>query len=1487
LMAESSPQLAALSPEEKRTLLAQLLRKKAQQSRSFPLSFAQERLWFLDQLEPANPVYNLSAAFRLKTSINAEILQQSINAIVQRHAILRTTFTAGEGRPMQVVTPTAVLAVSVVDLRDLPAIERESCLQRVVAEDARTPFDLTHGPLLRVTLLQVKDEEHVLLVTMHHIISDGWSIEVFLREGLFLYEAFCTGQSSPLPPLSLQYADFAVWQRQWLQGEALEAQLAYWRHQLAGTPSVLALPTDRPRPAVQTFRGARYPVLLSKPLTEALTALSRRTGGTLFMTLLAAFAALLYRYTGQHDIVIGSPIANRSRAELEELIGFFVNTLALRLDLSGDPSFLELLRRAREVCLGAYAHQDLPFEKLVEELQPARNLSHNPLVQVMLVLQNTPLSTLAGTEGTLDLVEIPRETAAFDLTLNLWERPEGLCGWCEYNTALFNVDTIARMMSHLEILLRNVTAQPQHPLSALSLLTRTEYQQVLVEWNATTVDYPKNTCLQELFEAQVERTPEALALVYEGTHLSYRELNQRANQVAHYLRRLGVGPEVLVGLCMERSLEMVVGLFGILKAGGAYVPLDPEYPKDRVAFMLEDAQVSVLLTQEHLGVALPSHTATPVCLDSEWEAIAQEREENPCREATADNLAYVIYTSGSTGKPKGVMISHRGICNRLLWMQETYRLSERDRVLQKTPFSFDVSVWEFFWPLLNGAGLVMARPGGHRESAYLVKLIAEQQVSTLHFVPPMLQVFLGEPGLETCACLKRVICSGEALPFELQERFFARLSAELHNLYGPTEASVDVTFWACERESERRLVPIGRPIANTQIYILDSRLAPVPVGVPGELHIGGIGLARGYLSRPDLTAEKFIPDPFANAVGTRLYKTGDLARWLPDGNIEFLGRIDHQVKIRGFRIELEEIEAILSQHPAVASAVVLAQDNEADNKRLVAYVVPQPEQALTSSALRGFLKEKLPDYMVPSAFVLLEALPLSPNGKVNRQALPLPALARPSLEQPFVAPRTPTEKTLAGIWAEVLGIERVGIHDDFFELGGHSLLTTQVAFRTRQAFQAEFPLHCLFEAPTVSGLAQVIDRILLSGSVMTGPMMTIADLKVDATLDPSIRPAITPSELGTEPAHVFLTGATGFLGAFLLHELLRQTQADIYCLVRASSPAEGAKSLQRTLELYSLWNAPLSSRIIPVVGDLARPLLGLSAEQFQSLAAKIDVVYHNGALVNFIYPYSALKATNVLGTQEILRLASHHHVKPVHFISTLSVFLSSDALAGTVVREDDNLNEGARLYGGYAQSKWVAEQLVMIARSRGIPVCIYRPGLIAGHSQTGVWNTNDFASRVIQSCIQLGSVPDLDTTVDLVSVDYVSRAIVYLSRQHTSLGKAFHFANPQPVPVNDLVQWLRACGYPLRQMSYEQWYTALTIDDGWKRTLLPFLLPKQIPIEQLHPPKIDCRNTVSGLAESDLACPLVDVSLLQTYLSYFKRSGFLAAVQTNRELGTP
>ncbi|GIV97573.1 MAG: hypothetical protein KatS3mg057_2230 [Herpetosiphonaceae bacterium] len=1003
--------------------------------------------------------------------LNAEAWERALNAIVQRHEALRTTFVAGEGEPVQVISESLQLHLPLVSLEALPPDEREAQLRALVLAESQQPFDLAHGPLIRGVLYRLGADEHVLFLSMHHIVSDGWSMGILIRELALLCQEFSGGEAARLTPLPIQYADYAAWQRAWFQSEEAARQLDYWRRQLAGAPTLLELPTDKPRPPVQSYRGATYNFRLPAELSQALAGLSQGEQATLFMTLLAAFQTLLYRYSGQEDILVGSPIANRTRAELEGLIGFFVNTLVLRADLSGNPSFRQLLHRVRQTTLDAYAHQDTPFERVVDELQPQRSTSHTPLFQVMFILQNTPMPAITTETVRIRPLELDGGAAKFDLTLAFEETPEGLRGSLEYASDLFEEATIRRMAMHYEMLLRAIVRSPDTGIADLELMDSTELQRVVREWNDTAVDYPEPGWIHQCFEAQAERTPDALAVVFEDQFLTYAQLNARANQLAHYLRTLGVGPETRVGVCLERSLELVVALLGILKAGGAYVPLDPSYPAERLAFMLHDAQVPVLLSHSTLGERLPAFAGHLLCLDRDWPAIAACSSANPDVRLDGDNLAYIIYTSGSTGTPKGAMNSHAAIRNRLLWMQQAYQLTPSDRVLQKTPFSFDVSVWEFFWPLMVGARLVVARPDGHRDSAYLIELIAREQVTTLHFVPSMLQLFLADPAVERCSSLRLMICSGEALSAALSQRVGERLpQVALHNLYGPTEAAVDVTAWPCA--SDGRSVPIGRPIANTQIYLLDRRLRPVPIGVPGELYIGGVQLARGYWNRPELTAERFIPDPFSAQAGARLYKTGDLARYLADGAIEYLGRLDHQIKLRGFRIELGEIEAALLRHPDIREAVVVAHQEHDGDARLIAYIVGEQGQMPAQHELMAFLKQTLPEYMVPAVFVPLEALPLSPNGKLDRRALPAPTLARPDLARPYVAPRSGMEQTLAAIWQELLGIEQVGIDDNFFDLGGHSLLLAQARNRLQTALGRPIAMIELFEYPTIRTLVQ-------------------------------------------------------------------------------------------------------------------------------------------------------------------------------------------------------------------------------------------------------------------------------------------------------------------------------------------------------------------------------------------------------------------------------
>jgi amino acid adenylation domain-containing protein/non-ribosomal peptide synthase protein (TIGR01720 family) len=1048
------------------------------------LSFAQQRLWVLDQLEPGDPAYVIFRAVRLRGALDAEALGRALTEIVRRHEVLRTTLAAVDGEPAPALLPADAVPLPVANLTALPPLEREAELTRALTAEAAQSFDLAAGPLLRARLFALAEDDHALVLTMHHIVSDAWTLGVLNDELGALYQAFTAGAPSPLPELPIQYADYARWQRRWMDGAVLDGELGYWRGRLAGAPQALDLPSDRRRPPVESHRGARAAVALSPELSAALKDLSRREGVTPFMTLLAAFEVLLHRYTGQTDLLVGTPIANRAQTATEKLCGLFLNTLVLRAEIDPEQPFRALLRGVREAALGAYAHQDLPFERLVTELSPERDRSRSPLFQVMFTLQNASSGdfTLPGLGAAPVRVEIA--TSKFDLTLLLTDRHEAIDGFFEYATDLFDAATVARLAAHFTTLLAAAVAAPETPVQALPLLPAAERQQVLAGWNATAHAYPEDALIHEVFAAQAARTPDAVALRFEGGEVTYRDLDQRSNQLAHALRKRGVGPDALVGVFCERSVEMVVALYGILKAGGAYLPLDPDYPADRLAFMLADARPGVILTQAHLAAQLPASSAALLRLDSEWSTLAAEPTHAPARDGlTLEHLAYVIYTSGSTGRPKGAMNAHRGILNRLSWMQRAYALTPSDTVLQKTPFSFDVSVWEFFWPLMFGARLVVARPDGHRDPAYLAQLLRDEGVTTLHFVPSMLAVFLDEPSVEQCRSVRQVMCSGEALPAALAERFFARLpGVALHNLYGPTECAVDVTAWTCQPGAA--LVPIGRPIDNTRIYVLDGRLAPVPVGVPGDLYIAGVQVGRGYLDRDELTAERFLADPFAPEGGPtgglpapRMYKSGDVARWLADGSLEYLGRSDFQVKIRGLRIELGEIEAALTAHPAVREAVVLAREDRPGQKRLVAYLVGAEGQVPTAEALRGALAEALPDYMVPAAFVVLPALPLTASGKVDRRALPAPEEgSRAEAAADYTAPGTPAEEALARIWAAVLRVPRVGVHDNFFEIGGDSILGIQIVARAQQAGLSLTPRQ-MFQHQTIAELAAVAGAV--------------------------------------------------------------------------------------------------------------------------------------------------------------------------------------------------------------------------------------------------------------------------------------------------------------------------------------------------------------------------------------------------------------------------
>jgi amino acid adenylation domain-containing protein len=1083
-MSSAVDRIARLSPEKLEILLQSLKRKdtgrrlpikrRGRNQGRYPLSFSQRRLWFIEQLHPETSAYNMSYAWRMHGHLRVGALWSSLGEIVRRHESLGTRFPEEGGKPRQEIMDVGTFGLREVDLWKEGAERRERTLRELMCEEAERPFDLRVGPLFRATLIQLGEREYVLMMVTHHIASDGWSMGIFHRELKTLYRAYVEGVESPLRELPIGYVDYAVWQREWLTGAVLNEQVGYWRRQLGGASPVLDLPTDRSRPAMPTFGAGYHGLEIGAELSSKLREISRREGVTLFMALAAGFGAMLSRYSGQVDVVVGTPIAGRRHAELEQMIGLFVNMLALRVDLREEPTFRELLKRVREACLGAYAHQDVPFEKLVEELQPERDLSRNPLFQVVFALQNAPREEMELSGLKLNSLNVSNRLASYDLTVQLIDGAGGIHGWIEYQAELFRPETISRVVGHYINLLESAATNVDQGVNGLGLLSPWEKQEIEVEWNDTRNESGVWESIDEVFEGEAGKRPDGIAVVYEGEQTSYGELNERANVLANHLRMNGVTQETIVGISVPRSTEMVVGTIGILKAGGAYLPLDMSQPGERVGAMLEDSGAGIVVAAERLKGALEGYEGRVLCIDSEWEEMGKGSDSELAKVTDGESLAYVMYTSGSTGRPKGVGVNHKGVV-RLVKGGGYVDLERGERVLQFAPATFDAATFEIWGALLNGGRLVVAgeQPASIEE---LGEEIEREQISTMWLTAGLFQQMV-DVKVESLRGIRQLLAGGDVLSVTHARRLMGEYEGRttLINGYGPTEGT---TFTCCHRVRRREEIgermPIGRAIVGTQVYIFDGSLEVVPIGVIGELYIGGDGVARSYLKRPELTSERFVPDGVSGELGGRVYRTGDLVRYGSDGRIEFVGRFDHQVKIRGYRVELGEIEWVLRQYWEVLEAVVVAREEEPGDKRLVAYVVGEEGVEPSVGDIQKYLREKLPGYMVPGAYVVLEEMPLTETGKVDRRALPAAHGMGAVSDERYVAPRTPLEELVGAIWCDVLNLHRVGIHDNFFAIGGHSLRATQVVSRIREMLDVEIPLRALFESPTVSGLTIAI-----------------------------------------------------------------------------------------------------------------------------------------------------------------------------------------------------------------------------------------------------------------------------------------------------------------------------------------------------------------------------------------------------------------------------
>lgn len=1486
-----SERLAKLSPQQRDLLLRQLAKRgdakpsnedadsgiprKALPDTSISLSAAQRRIWFFERLQPGSPAYHVYGYYRLHGLLNAAVLQSAFEKTVQRHASLRTAFTEIAGEPRQRFSSAIPFRMEEFDLRYLSESDRENEFLKIVDAETERPFDLSKAPLLRATLIRIGDEENVLLVVMHHIISDAWSMSVLFRDLAKYYRAVLeqneNARDSELP---LQFADAVLWQNETSEHHRVEQQLQFWRATLSGTTGLLDLPTDYPRSSAITARGGRHLLQLPPAVISDITALARHEGATLFMALLATFQIVLARYSGQDDIVIGSPVANRTTTELEPMIGLLVNTLALRGDLAGDPTFRELLGRTRSRCLDALDHAEMPLERIIDSLDIERSPGRTPLFQTMFVLQNAGGSDAEILGLPAQWIEPIIHTSRFELTLSLGTAASGIGGVLDYNLDLFAPETAARIAVQFETLLRNVADQPDVPLSKISLLGDGEKIALLMLGDGGESQSSEEVSLSGLFLAQAGRSPDKIALVEPGNQLTYAELLARVNGLAKILLALNLGAEANVAILTDRSIDSIVCVLGVLAAGAAYVPLDPTHPDDRIDFILNDASIKVLL-------APPAWLERAGNFSNKLKVIGTgsivTSTETPAVNIHANQTAYIIYTSGSTGTPKGVVVEHRGAVNLVHGFMQKHDFKDQ-RLLMIPPLIFDASVGDVFPILASGSTLVLHPTPTELSPLALERFCNDYNITAID-APAALWRRWAEAWSDSSRkeallpSLQLMMIGGESVPLELVQRFSKATGnrVTLCNHYGPTEASVCAAMLGTRDGSELHTtdMPIGQPLPGVRLYVLDQNLMLVPRGVIGELFIGGEGVAREYLGQADLTQKSFVPDPFARHAQARMYRTGDMVRWNIDGTMQFLGRRDHQIKFRGFRIELSEIETVLSTHPEIQAAVAMLREDRPGDRRLVAYITST--SPLTNGQVRQYLAQRLPEAMLPSIIITLAAFPLTNNGKIDRKALPAPTEAV-NEKRLLMAPATITEQKVLQVWQQVLGRDDLGTDDDFFAAGGDSLMTLPLVFKLHEVHGVELPLASVFANPTVISMARAIDALL------AGAETEALDLKSKVHLSDDIDPrkALASTTSRSTPNAILLTGATGYLGAYLVRELLDNTTAKIFCLVRAENNGEGIRRIRANLELYGLWRSNDQNRILPVLGDLSSPGLGIRQEEFSLLAESIDVIFHNGGQVNFLAPYETLEAANVNGTREVLALACSKRIKPVHLVSTLGVYLTESNL-GKTVHESDPPPLAEEQYGGYNQSKWVGERLALLARERGLPVAIYRPARITGDSRSGISNLGDYFNAWIKGCLQLGLVPHLpEESFDMAPVDYVSRAIVKLALGAGDENGNFHFYNTQRLPITKAAEVMREAGLDFEEIDYQQWRSALLENANASRdnALAPFagLFPQHPDARE---PKFDCSATENAIAPFGIHCPAADKQLFATYIKFLLAREFL------------